>query len=189
MLQLNISRRGLYVKRLNTEPTQVLSLVFIESRRYEARMTYERFPNFKKFQGKNIFAVDYGTVATGLANFTPGREPFPQPYGRLIYKDDPTLINDLIKVLEDESAEVLIIGLPLHGDGNDTKMSTRIRAFTALLEKEITDIPIIFQDETLSSYEAESRMKTSPRYNFKVDPTQIDALAASIILEDFLKAE
>ena len=31
------------------------------------------------------------------------------------------------------------------------------------------------------------RMKSDPKFNFKVDMTQIDAVAASIILEDFLK--
>jgi putative Holliday junction resolvase len=30
-------------------------------------------------------------------------------------------------------------------------------------------------------------MKNSPRYNFKVDLKQIDAVAASVILEDFIR--
>ncbi len=50
-------------------------------------------------------------------------------------------------------------------------------------------IPLFFQDESLSTFEAEERMRESPRYNFKVDKKQLDALAASIILEDFLSAE
>jgi putative Holliday junction resolvase len=43
------------------------------------------------------------------------------------------------------------------------------------------------QDETLSTFEAESRMKSSPQYNFQVNLTQIDALAACVILEDFIR--
>ena len=49
-------------------------------------------------------------------------------------------------------------------------------------------VSLYFQDETLTTKEAEERMKKSPRFNFKVDPTQIDSLSASIILEDFLRA-
>ena len=39
----------------------------------------------------------------------------------------------------------------------------------------------------MSSFEAENRMKNSPQYNFKIDLKHIDAVAASIILEDFMK--
>ena len=55
--------------------------------------------------------------------------------------------------------------------------------------KKINDINFHFQDETLSSFEAEQRMINSPRFNFKIDKKQIDSLAASIILEDWIKSE
>ena len=58
--------------------------------------------------------------------------------------------------------------------------------FISLLRSSLS-LSVFEQDETLSTFEAESRMKESPRYNFKIDPKQIDALAASIILEDFVK--
>jgi putative Holliday junction resolvase len=45
------------------------------------------------------------------------------------------------------------------------------------------------QDETLSTYEAEERMKRSPRYNFQVNLSEIDAVSATVILEDFLRAQ
>jgi putative Holliday junction resolvase len=48
-------------------------------------------------------------------------------------------------------------------------------------------LPTFRQDETLSSYSAKDRMENSPQFNFKVDLKQIDAVAATIILEDFLQ--
>ena len=50
----------------------------------------------------------------------------------------------------------------------------------------MSPIPCFFQDEALSSFEAEDRMKNSPKYNYKIDKNHLDALAASIILEEWL---
>ena len=60
-----------------------------------------------------------------------------------------------------------------------------IEAFGQLLTQALK-VPVYKQDETLSSFEAEERMRNSPRYNFKVDLSMIDSVAATIILEDFL---
>ena len=65
-------------------------------------------------------------------------------------------------------------------------MTKKVREFKESLESKIRS-NIFFQNEFLSSYEAEDRMKNSARYNFKVDKTQVDSLAATIILEEWLK--
>ena len=83
--------------------------------------------------------------------------------------------------------EVIVVGLPLHADGKDSEMTKRVRAFAATLAATIPSAELHFQDETLTSFEAQERMKNSPRYGFKVDPKQLDALAAAIILEDFIR--
>ncbi len=140
------------------------------------------------FTNKTILAIDYGKKVTGLATFTVDRDPFPLPFGRIIYQDDLQLIGEIQQVVDDEFIEVLILGLPLFTDGTDSKMTKIVRDFGALL-KEKSTLPLFFQDETLTTYEAEDRMKNSPRYNFKINLKEIDALAASIILEDFIKKE
>ena len=66
-------------------------------------------------------------------------------------------------------------------------MTKKIRQFGEILTNHFHPLPIYFQDETLSTFEAQDRMKNSPRYNFKICLEEIDALAATIILEDFLK--
>ena len=139
----------------------------------------------KEQEQKTILAIDYGTKATGLALFTLGKDPFPMPYGKIKYIDDQQLCTEILKVIDDEVVDQLIIGLPLFTDGTESEMTKQVKKFAYQLHT-MCSIPIIFQDETLTTYEAEQRMMNSPRYNFKVDPKQIDALAASIILEDFL---
>ncbi|MCP4714144.1 MAG: pre-16S rRNA-processing nuclease YqgF, partial [Deltaproteobacteria bacterium] len=61
-----------------------------------------------------------------------------------------------------------------------------VEAFSLQLEQALKPLPLYRQDESLSSFDAEERMLESPRYNFKIDPDQLDALAASIILEAFI---
>jgi putative Holliday junction resolvase len=95
-------------------------------------------------------------------------------------------VRELKKVIEDEFIDLLVIGIPYLVDGKKTSTTAKAEAFIHFIGKHFT-LPILEQDETLSTFEAESRMKNSPRYNFKVDLKQIDAVAASVILEDFIR--
>ena len=151
-------------------------------------MDLSQYPNFKRFSGKNILAVDYGTKITGTATFCPGRDPFPLLCTSIVYKSDQQVITELSQIADDEGIDVLVLGLPLFTDGKESEMTQRVRKFGEELQTAISSIEFYLQDETLTSYEAEDRMKNSPEFNFKVDMKKIDMVAASIILEDFIKS-
>lgn len=148
---------------------------------------FENYKNFNKFKGLNILAIDYGTKVTGLACYCPGREPFPQTRGRVIYKDDEQLIEELNVVIEEDFFEVIVLGIPYYLDGNESEMTKRVLLFKDKLIARFSDLQIFEQDETLSSSAAQERMMNSPQFNFKVDPKRIDEVAATIILEDFMR--
>ncbi len=141
--------------------------------------------NSEKFAGKHLLSIDYGTKVMGLASFNVGRDPYPLCFGRIIYKNDEESIKEIQAHIEENAFDILILGLPLYTDGTDSEMTKRVRSFGEALKLK-TALPVYLQDETLSSFEAEDRMKNSPAYNFKVDMKKIDEVAASIILEDFL---
>lgn len=145
--------------------------------------------NLEKFKNKKILAIDFGTKITGLARFCEGRDIFPCPYDSLKYVNDDKLITDILNIVKESSTDIAVLGIPKLLDGKETTMSKKIRDFGEKLGDKLGSTPLFFQDESLSTFEAEERMKNSPRYNFKVDKKQIDALAASIILEDFLSSE
>ena len=147
---------------------------------------FKNYPNFNKFKGISILAIDYGTKITGLAQFCPGREPYPQPRGRIVFKSDEQLITELKEYIEEDFIEVLVLGLPLYLDGNESEMTKIVRSFSEKLMLAYPDQKVFLQDETLSSTAAKERMMSSPRYNFKVDLKKIDEVAATIILEDFM---
>jgi len=138
-------------------------------------------------QGKKILAVDFGTKATGLALFAPG-DPYTRPYDTIAYRSDEQLISAIKQAVSDEGVALVVIGMPRFLDNQPSSMTARVEAFSAKLEKSLSPLPLFRQDEALSSAEARERMRSSARYNFKVDPSRIDELAASIILEDFLAA-
>ncbi|WP_127718087.1 Holliday junction resolvase RuvX [Halobacteriovorax sp. HLS] len=147
---------------------------------------FTNYPNFNKFKGINILSIDYGTKVTGLAQFTPSREPMPQPRGKIIFQSDEQLLQELEVFIEEDFIEVIVLGLPLYLDGNESEMTKTVLKFHKKLTNHFPDIEVYLQDETLSSTAAKERMLSSARYNFKVDLKKIDEVAATIILEDFI---
>lgn len=137
-------------------------------------------------RNKRILAIDYGRKVTGVAQFHAGSDPFPIAFGKIIYKSDEQLQSEICKIVEDEFIDILVIGVPYFTDGNESTLTKEIKAFIAQLNTKL-EIPVYEEDETLTTFEAEERMKNDPAYNFKVDMKKIDELCAVIILEQFYK--
>lgn len=135
---------------------------------------------------KTILAMDFGEKFIGVATYCVNRDPYPTPYGRIANTSKDDVIKALKKIIDDECIDVIVIGLPHLIDGQKTSTTQKAQDFINFIRDHFT-LPIEEQDETLSTFEAESRMKSSPRYNFQVDLKQIDAVAASVILEDFIR--
>ena len=137
-------------------------------------------------RNKRILAIDYGRKVTGVAQFHAGSDPFPIAFGKIIYNSDEQLQSEICKIVEDEFIDILVIGVPYFTDGNESTLTKEIKAFIAQLNTKL-EIPVYEEDETLTTFEAEERMKNDPAYNFKVDMKKIDELCAVIILEQFYK--
>jgi putative Holliday junction resolvase len=135
---------------------------------------------------KTILAMDFGEKFIGIATYCVNRDPYPTPYGRIQNTGPQAVIQELSKIIDNECVEAVVIGLPHLTDGKKTSTTQKAQNFVNFIKEHFT-LPIHEQDETLSTFEAESRMKNSPRYNFQVDLKQIDAVAASVILEDFIR--
>lgn len=134
---------------------------------------------------KHVLAIDYGRKFTGIATHRVSIDPIIIPYGRIAYKDDASLIGSIKEIIDEEFVEIVVLGIPHFTDGTESTMTKTVKEFGKLLEQSL-ELPLYYQDETLSTKEAEDRMSKDPRYNFQVDYSKIDAVAATIILEDFL---
>ncbi len=149
---------------------------------------FSHYPNYQKFIAKRMMAIDYGTKVIGSAFYCPGPDPFPYIGEKIIYQSDDEAIKSIKKIIENEGIDILILGVPYYLDGKESQNTLKIKSFGSLLKLNCPEIDFYEQDETLTTKEAEERMKNSPQYNFKVDPTKIDCLSAMIILEDFIRA-
>lgn len=147
---------------------------------------FKNFPNFSKFAGKNLMAIDYGEKVIGLASFTPGREPFPLGRGRIVNEGFEKFISQLTEIIEEDFVEVIIFGVPYLTDGTETDKSREMINKMNKLSEVFTDIEFHQQDETLTTEAAKERMLNSAQYNFQIDPKKIDEVSAIIILEDFI---
>ncbi len=82
------------------------------------------------------------------------------------------------------NTKFFVIGLPRSNEGNETKQSLYARNFAKTLSEKVPGVKIRFQDESLTSVEAEDRLKKRQK---KYEKGDIDAEAASIILQDFIE--
>ena len=85
---------------------------------------------------------------------------------------------------EDDGLVSLVVGLPRRLDGSPNEMTPRVEAFARQLHSR-TALPVILQDERLTSREAESRLALREK-NWRARKKQLDAAAAAIILQDYL---
>jgi putative Holliday junction resolvase len=95
----------------------------------------------------------------------------------------------ILRLVHEWKPVALLVGLPLDGEGKETAMSRDARAFAAQLSKR-TGLVVHFVDERLTSRLAESRfaeMRAEGSLKRK-DSDRIDAIAAQIILENWLQS-
>jgi putative Holliday junction resolvase len=85
---------------------------------------------------------------------------------------------------EEDGLASLVVGLPRRLDGTPSDLTPRVEAFAAALHAR-TALPVVLQDERLTSHEAESRLALRER-DWRERKKQLDAAAAAIILQDYL---
>lgn len=77
-----------------------------------------------------------------------------------------------------------VVGLPLNMDGTEGASADFARRFAAKLG-EALHVPVVLQDERLSTFEAESRLRERGLSSKEIRPL-VDAEAAAVILQSWL---
>lgn len=128
---------------------------------------------------KPCMALDIGEVRIGIAT-NPADVRIAQPRG--VIANDEKIMESIKKRVDTEQPAVLVIGLPRGMQGQETDQTKYVREFVETLKTTIS-IPIELQDEALTSVKAEQQLDALGRPYERGD---IDALAASFILQDYL---
>lgn len=85
---------------------------------------------------------------------------------------------------EEDGIETVVVGMPKRLDGTPTDETRHVIAFIDALRAS-TGLPVVAEDERLTSREAESRLAAGER-DWKKRKARLDAAAAAIILQDYL---
>ncbi|MEN7343538.1 MAG: Holliday junction resolvase RuvX [Pseudomonadota bacterium] len=90
-------------------------------------------------------------------------------------------------LIDDWQPDLLLVGLPVNAEGEDTDQCAPARAFAAELGD--YELPVQLIDEHLTSSEAKSRMREerqSGRRKKRIAKPEIDAMSAVLIAEQWL---
>ena len=127
--------------------------------------------------------IDFGEKRIGLAISDPeGRMAV--PLTTLERRNDRSAVRAIAEIAQREGVGRLVLGEPVGLDGQRGEAAERARRFGDRLA-EVTGLPLRLVNESLTTVEAHERLRAAgvdPRR----DPARIDAVAAQILLQEFL---
>ena len=133
-----------------------------------------------------ILGIDYGRKRTGIAV----TDPLQIVAGNLATVPTHTLMSFIKDYIAREQVERIVIGQPTQLNGDPSESMKYITPFVKQLHKELPDMPVVMYDERFTSTIAhramiDGGMKKSDRR----DKSRVDAIAATIILNDYLQSK
>lgn len=133
-----------------------------------------------------IMGIDYGRKRTGIAV----TDPLQIIAGNLATVPTHTLMQFIKDYMAKEAVERIVIGLPTQLNGQPSESMRYIEPFVNRLRKELPEVPVVMYDERFTSTLAhqamlDGGMKKSDRR----DKSRVDAIAATIILNDYLQSK
>ncbi len=96
---------------------------------------------------------------------------------------DGSEITQIMDIIKKEDANIVVIGYPRNQSGEPTRQTRFVEEFANKIDSSI--VKVVFQDESMTSVLSEERLSGHKKPFKKGD---IDAMAASIILQDFIEA-
>jgi putative Holliday junction resolvase len=136
-----------------------------------------------------VLGIDYGARRIGLA-LSDATGTLASPW-RLIQR--PASERDTVAIIEREITQLIenedglqavVVGWPRRLDGSATHLTPVVEAFARALEQRVP-VPVILQDERLSSHEAESKLAVRER-DWRRRKDNLDAASAAVVLQDYL---
>ena len=136
-----------------------------------------------------IVGLDVGTrrigVAISDASGTLARPVKTLTIGALDSRSVDLVVQEIERLgMENDSIDGVVVGLPRRLDGSANDMTRKVDTFATHLKTRLA-VPVVLQDERLTSREAESRLAVREK-DWRARKAKIDSMAAAIILQDYL---
>ena len=133
--------------------------------------------------------MDYGGRRIGLA-LSDASGTLARPWKTIVRVGNPSqvarqVLDELIALAAaDEPVTTVVIGHPRRLNGAPTGQTAAVEEIAARL-RAIGDVPVVLQDERLSSHEADDLLSRTEK-DWRKRKAHLDAMAAAIILQDYL---
>ena len=136
-------------------------------------------PNIATPENGELLAFDYGSARIGVARANTIAR-LPEPLEAIDAKSGTWKRID--ELIAEHRPIKLVVGLPRNMEGKETAQTKEVRDFAEQLSTK-TGIEVVFQDESLTSVEAEQALSES---NSTFEKGDVDMFAAAAILDDYL---
>lgn len=135
-----------------------------------------------------VMAIDYGTKAIGVA-ISDELQLTVRPLTTIRRQKQTHMpaVEQVGELAIEHEIGVLVVGLPLNMNGTRGDAAEKVEAFVADLRPHL-EIPIIFIDERLTSYEADQILREMG-IGQKERKAKSDEYAAVLILQDYLDGQ
>ncbi len=132
-----------------------------------------------------VLAVDLGKARTGLAVCDPC-EILASPLAVLHEGDPDRLAEAIVSAAKERGAQLLVLGLPRNMDGSEGESAQNARVMGEKLHR-LSGLPVEFCDERGTTITAQGYLN-DVNVRGKKRKNTVDAVAATVILEDFLRS-
>lgn len=132
-----------------------------------------------------IMSVDLGKARTGIAVSDSG-ESFAFPKGVITEYNTERLVLKLCDKAKELGAELIVAGLPKNMDGSSGERALECTEIAQMIERQ-SGIKTVMWDERCTTMSAYTMLNMNDTRGKKRRET-VDAVAATIILEDFLRS-
>lgn len=139
-------------------------------------------------EGRRVLAVDFGDRRTGVAA-SAGAGGLVFPVAILDSRDRRRLLAEIGAIAAEREAELVLVGLPLAPDGGLGARGAKTLAFARELARALDPIPVFGIDERHSTTEAHERLKRSGMKAAARKRKGVDAVAAQVLLEAWMRGE
>lgn len=130
-----------------------------------------------------ILGLDPGTKRIGFA--VSDEIGVARPLLVWVKKSKAEDLRAIRRVVEEEGITEIYVGVPYKLEGGESASTLKATAFLADVKAEFPELPVHEQDEALTTWEADERLKAeglSP----EARPKKIDAYAAAVMLQEVL---
>lgn len=127
--------------------------------------------------------IDFGLARIGLS-LSDDTKFLASPFETYKRKDEKSDIEHILKIVQDNKVDEIVCGIPFNMQGEEQEIAKKTREFMKKLTENL-QIDILFVDERLSSVVADEMLKNTEK-DWKKRKEKLDAVAASVILQDYL---